>query len=465
MKKKNFTEGAIFTPMLTFTMPIILTNILQTMYSIADNVIVGKFSGDTLALAAVGTSGSLSSLFLNIVIGLSTGCAVVIAHAFGASDKEKVSKSVHTALTFALIFGIALSAFSITFTKQMLVLTGVSSELMSRAHIYLVIIFAGLPATAIYNFSAAILRSVGDSRTSLIILTSSGILNVVLNIVFVTVFNMSADGVALATTISKYAAAFAVVAVLIKRKSESYALSLKKLGISKPILLRMLRFGVPNCIQSSVFSFSNVLITSALNGLETHVLSARTIAMNLTNIANNVSSSYTNATMTFVGQNYGAKKKNRIRDSLLISLLQSVAVTLIVGLAGLLFVEPISMLYIASNDPAREAIIAVARSIAEVTLPFYFICSIMNALSGTLRGIGCSFIPMIISVVGICGFRIIWIYTAFATPEFHSAKGLYLCYPISWIPVIVGFVITLLFCWRGVKREAQDSKEKAKSAK
>ncbi|MBR2467167.1 MAG: MATE family efflux transporter [Clostridia bacterium] len=458
MVKKNFTEGKIFTPMLLFVLPIMLTNVLQTLYNIADNVVVGKFSGDPLALAAVGTSGSLSALFLNIVVGLSIGSSVTISHAFGAKKYDEVSKSVHTALSFGGIFGTVLAIFAIIFAEDMLVLTGTSPEILGRATLYLRIIFAALPATAIYNFSAAALRAVGDSKTSLYILTASGLLNIVLNIVFVTAFDMSVDGVALATAISKYASAIAVVAVLLKRRGECYALSFGKLRISMPVLKKMLRFGLPNSIQNSMFSISNVLITGAINSLPTYVLSARTIATNLNNLANNASSSYMNAMITFAGQNFGAKKYQRIKKSLLICLLQSITVTLFLGVAGFLFIEPISSLYIASNDPLRLLIIEEARSIGFVTLPLYFISSIMNAVSGALRGMGYSLPPMIASLIGTCGFRTLWIYTAFAHfPSLHSAQGLYISYPISWALVIIGLVPILAIALKRLSRTDSDN--------
>ncbi len=457
MVKKNFTEGKIFTPMLLFVLPIMLTNVLQTMYNIADNVVVGKFSGDTLALAAVGTSSSLSVLFLNIIVGLAIGSSVTVSHAFGAKKYDEVSRSVHTALSFGAIFGTVLAIFAIILTEDMLILTDTSPEILGRATLYLKIIFAALPATAIYNFAAAALRAVGDSKTSLYILAASGVLNIVLNIVFVTAFDMSVDGVALATAVSKYASAIAVVTVLIKRRGECYALSFGNLRISAPVLKKMLRFGLPNSIQNSMFSISNVLITGAINSLPTYVLSARTIAMNLTNLANNVSSSYMNAMITFSGQNFGAKKYRRIKKSLLICILQSVVVSLLFGIVGLLFIEPISSLYIASNDPLRLLIIEEARSIGSVTLPLYFICSIMNAISGTLRGMGYSLPPMIASLIGICGFRILWIYTAFAHyPVFHSAKGLYTSYPISWMLVIIGLVPVLTFALKKLTHAISD---------
>ena len=437
--KKDFTSGPIFMPMLAFVLPIILTNILHTLYNIADNIVVGKFSGDLLALAAVGSSGSLSALFSNIIIGLASGAAVVISHYFGAKDYENVSKSVHTALAFGLIFGIGLGAFAFIFTEDMLLLLGTKPELLDAACTYLHIIFAGLPAVAVYNFAAAALRAVGDSRTSLYTLSLSGLLNVVLNLFFVLLFDMSADGVALATAISQYASAIAVVIVLAARRGTVYTFYFRKLRISKPILLRMLRLGVPNSVQNSMFSISNVIFTSAVNTLDTYALSARTIAMNITTLLNNVASAYTHAALTFAAQNYGARNAGRIKKALFTGILQAVTLTLSASIICFTFITPISDFYIAAEDTGRDAIIGYVRDVCIATLPLYFIDSIMNMLSGTLRGVGHSLAPMFISVFGICGFRIVWTYTAFNHPTLHTLWGLYASYPISWFIVSVGF--------------------------
>ena len=453
--KRSFTSGAIFTPMLLFVLPVILTNALQTLYNIADHVVVGKFSSDSLALAAIGTSASISTLFLNIVVGLSVGGSVVISQAFGAGDRERVSKSVHTSLTFGLLFGVALSVIAIALARPLLIATGVKTALLSRATLYLVIIFAALPATSVYNFAAAALRAVGDSRTSLIILSASGLLNVALNLVFVLGFGMSVGGVALATAISKYVSAIAAVSVLMKRRDEPYALSLRRLGISKPLLLRMLRFGIPNAVQNSMFSISNVLITSAINTLPIYVLSARTIVFNVINLVNTFAASYTTSAITFAGQNYGAKKYSRVKRSMLLGIVQTFAITTLAGVITLLLLPSISALFVQSSTPDRALILATAYRIGIITLPVYGICGIMNVLSGTLRGIGAALSPMILSIVGVCGFRTLWIYTAFRHPAFHSAEGLYLSYALAWVLVILGLLVVLFLRWKHIPKDGE----------
>ena len=261
-----------------------------------------------------------------------------------------------------------------------------------------------------------------------------------------------ADGVALATVISQYASAIAVVIILSVRREAVYALCLSKLTISKPILLKMLRFGVPNGIQNSMFSISNVLLTSAVNTLDTYALSAKTIAMNVTTILHNVAAAYTNAALTFSAQNYGAKNPRRIKRSVLVGLLQAFILTMGSSILCFSFIEPISDFYISSADTGRDFIIAYVRDVCIATLPLYFIASIMNVLSGTLRGVGYSLSPMFISVFGICGFRIVWIYTAINTPVFHTLWGLYLSYPISWSIVILGLLGILFTAWKKMKK-------------
>ena len=459
MKQRDFTKGKIFLPMFSFVIPIILTNLLQTMYNIADNVIVGKFSGDELALAAVGTTGSISSLVLNLVVGLAVGSGVVISQAYGAKDYERVSRSIHTFLTFAGVFGVIVGAIAFLLVPQFLLLTGVSEELLSRATLYLRIIFAAYPATAVYNYAAAALRAVGDSRTSLRILALSGLLNVGLNLVFVLVFNMSVGGVALATSVSKYASAIAVILVLLKRRDEVYGFSFRKIGIHKKELLEMVRYGLPSGIQNCMFSVSNIFFTAALNSLDIYVLSAKTIALNLSNVANNISSGYMGATTTFTAQNYGAKKPKRIVKSLGICLLQGTVFTFAIGILMYLLIGPISSLYISNTDPLREMIMECARSVAAVTLPWYWLCSIMNATSGTLRGIGASTIPMVTSMAGICGFRILWILFVFPNEMFHSASGIYLAFPFSWILVILANTTSLCVILRRVYAKFRSEEE------
>jgi putative MATE family efflux protein len=450
---RDFTEGKIFGQMFRFTIPLILSAFMQQLYNIADNIIVGKFSGDPLALAAVGTTSSVSGLFLNLIIGISGGLGVVLSHAIGAKNDKMIKRTVHTAITLSLILGIGLGGICFFLSRPILILTNTPSELIDSATLYLKIIFLGFPGTALYNFSASILHSTGDSKTSLYALTSSGIINVALNLLFVIGFDMSVAGVALATIIAKYLAAFYTVGVVIARKDKPYALKIRDLTLDISILGRILRYGIPTGIQSCMFSLSNLMITVGTNSLTTEAISAKAIFINLISLANAISSAFTNSAMTFAGQNYGAKKLRRIKRSLGSAIVQSIILTSFGCLLMLVFITPISSLYIASDDPARLLVIEEIKSAASLIFPIYFLCGVMNAFAGVLRGIGVSFSNMIISIVGICGFRILWVFTAFQIDALHTLAGIYLSWPISWIIVTVCFTILLLFKLKNAERE------------
>ena len=439
--KRDFTEGAIFKPTLLFTLPIILTSVIQQLYSAADNIVVGKFSGDPLALAAVGTTTSVSGILLNLIQGIAAGAGVVAAHAIGAKEDKLVSRITHTLMMLAIILGVGIGIPASFVSRPLLVLTKTPAELLDGASIYLFIIFLGFPAVSIYNFAAAVLRAAGDSRTSLIILSSSGISNVVLNVIFVVGFGMSVVGVALATVISQYASAIWITVVLMRRKDQAYALDLRKLKLEGFIVKKTVRIGLPAAIQNCMFSLANLMITVAVNTLTTVAITAKAIFINLISIANAVTSSFSVTTATFAGQNYGAKKYRRITKGLFASLIQTTVVSIATCLTMMVLLDPLSSLYIASTDAARADIIAQIKSVGYLILPLYFLGGIMNALSGTLRGMGFSFFNMIISIAGICVFRIAWILTAFKLPVFHSLRGVYISWPISWGIVIVAFIV------------------------
>ena len=454
--KRDFTEGRIFTPILLFSLPIILTNVIQQLYSVADNIVVGKFSGDDLALAAVGTTTSISGLLLNFIVGLSVGAGVAISHAIGAKDDDAVQKTTHTVMTLSLILGFGIGIPFACLARPLLVITQTPAELLDSATIYLVIIFLGFPASAVYNFAAAILRAAGDSKTSLIVLSTSGLANVALNVLFVVGLGMSVAGVALATVISQYASAAITTAVLIKRKNQTYALNLKKLRLDGAIIGKTVRLGLPAAIQNCMFSLANLMITVAVNTLSTAAITAKAIFINIISITNAVTSSFSVTNATFAGQNFGAKKYRRITKGLIVSIIEATVISLAVCLAILFFIIPISSLYIDSQNPERDAILREILSVGIVILPLYSLGAIMNSLTGTLRGMGFSFYNMIISILGICGFRILWIFVAFPYPAFHSLKGVYTSWPISWGIVIIAFIVVYIILIRRLVSEKND---------
>ena len=450
--KQDFTEGSLFFKITAFAIPIILTGILQSLYNMADNIVVGKFSGDPTALAAVGSTSSLVNMIINVMMGISAGASIVVSHAYGAKQDSVLSRAVHTAMSFSAILGVAFMTMAIFISRPTLALMGTHLDLLDSATLYMRIICCGIPASAVYNFAAAILRSVGDSRTPLFILASSGLLNVLLNLVFVIVFNMSVAGVALATIISQYISAIVAVAILIKRRRESYGIRPRELGIDTKILGRILRFGIPASIQSSLFGISNVLITTAINGFEQAVISAKTIAGNIEGILYVTLNSYMHVAMTASGQNFGARKPERIKRSVLYCIIQVVAIGIIGGQLMLLFGEPLANLYIDPTDPAREAVLARSMEQMTVLLSTYFLCGIMESLSGSLRGLGYSTSPMIMCIVGVCGIRILWILTAFKLETMHTPTGLFIVYPISWIATSLMLGGTLVYALKRIKK-------------
>ena len=459
-ERRDFTEGPLFFRILLYTLPIMATGLLQHMYNMADNMVVGKFSGDVNALGAVGCTTSFTSLIINIMLGLAGGTAVLVSQSFGGKRYGALSQAVHTSMTFSAIIGVALSCIGVLIARPGLILLKTNDLLLDSATLYMQIICLGIPASAVYNFGAAILRSVGDSRTPLLILSLSGIVNVVLNLVFVIAFKMTVDGVALATIISQYMSAAAVVVILMKRKSEPYSFKIKQAKIHKKTLLHMLRLGIPIAIQSSLFSISNIFIQSAVNSFPPEVVSAKAIAGNIDGLVYVITNSFLHASMTCTGQNFGAGKIKRIKKVILFSEIQVVAVGVAIGQILLLLDEPVVSLYIGESDPNRLAVMESTMEQLRLMLPLYFLCGVMDALSGTLRGLGYSTIPMIISIAGVCGIRMLWILTFFRMEPLHNIVGLYVCYPISWSITAIAMATALILVLRKINKKAT-AKEQA----
>ncbi len=457
--KRDLTEGPLFVPIFTFVIPIILTGILQILYNMADNIVVGRFSGDTLALAAVGSTSSLSNLIINLLMGVAGGSAVVIAQSYGAKEFDKLSRAVHTSMLFSVIGGIFFCILGLVISKPALMLMGTKEHLMDRAVLYLRIICLGIPASAIYNFGAATLRSVGDSKTPLYILSSTGLINVLLNLFFVIVCKMTVDGVALATIISQYVSAIVVVAILFSRKNVPYTLELKNIRIDTAILKRILALGLPAGFQGTLFSISNIILTSGINMLPDADISGKTIAINIEGLVYTTMNSYLHASTTFTGQNYGAKKPDRIKKSIIYAVVQVALIGFIGGQIINFFGKPLANLYIDPMDADKEAVLAAALELMNFMLSCYFLCGVMDTLSGALRGLGYSVIPMIISIGAICVLRAIWVWYVFPTEQFKSLIGIYTVYPISWSIGVVSLVIALLIVFKRVKKKFASESE------
>lgn len=455
--KGSLTEGPIFIRMLLFVIPIILTGVLQVMYNMADNIVVGRFSGDPDALGAVGSTSSIVVLVTSVMLNLSSGAGVVIAQYYGAKDSDKVSRTVHTAMTFSVFGGLIFMTLGLVFARPLLTLMGTQEVFYDKALLYMNIICCGIPATAVYNFGAAILRSVGDSKTSLYVLSTSGIVNVILNLVFVLGFDMTVDGVAYATIISQYVSALWIVLILMKRKGVSYRLFLGKLRFELHLVLRILYIGLPIALQSSLFSISNIVITSAINTFPPIVVSAKTIAFNIEGITYTVMDAFATASMTFIGQNYGAKKFSRLNKVLLYAIVQVAVVGILVAQIEILFGRQLSALYINAADSNRQAIIDAVMQILNVMLSTYFLCGIMNVISGVLKGLGFSVSSMIACLLGLV-VRVAWILFVTPTERFHTIFGLFVSYTISWLFTILLLIVCCIFAWRklGIMRHAKE---------
>ena len=450
-KKLILTEGPIFTRMLAFAFPVILTGLLQILYNMADNIVVGKFSGDPLALGAVASTSSLNTFMLTFVLGISAGSGVVVSQAFGAKNDSLVSKTVHTAILSALVLGVLFGGIGLLISEPALRLIGTNEVLIEKATLYFRIICLGIPATVVTNFGAAILRSIGDSKTPLIILSSSGLINVVLNLVFVLFCGMTVDGVAYATIISQYVSAAAVLIYLRTKKNESYCFSFRRLCFDRGVAARILRLGIPSGIQSSLFSFANVVLTNGLNTFPPATITAYGITCNIDAITYTSCSAFYQTTLTFVGQNRGANKIERIKKILIYGLIQVIAIGIIVSQIELLLSDQLVSLYMDSANPDL-AVISEANNMLLLLLNTYFLCGVMEVFVGALRGIGYSIAPMLISLCGACIFRIIWRFFVFPLEAFNSSTGLLLCFPLSWILTILMQGTLFIFAWKKLKK-------------
>ncbi|MDY3928695.1 MAG: MATE family efflux transporter [Clostridia bacterium] len=435
-------SGNIFTNMLIFTFPIIITGILQLLYNAADVIVVGRYAGSN-SLAAVGSTGSLVTLFTNLFVGLSSGTSVCVAQFTGAKNSEAIKKSVHTSIGISLIGGLFLTFIGLIFSKDMLELMSTPDDILNEAALYMRIIFLGMPASMLFNFGAAILRAAGDTKTPMIFLSASGIINVILNLVFVIVFKMNASGVGTATIISQIISAALIVTHLMKLDTDC-KLRLKEIGIDKKILIKILKIGLPAGFQGTIFSISNVQIQSAINGFGSQAVAGNSAAVNLEGFTYIAMNSFHHSILTFVGQNVGAKKTERLKKIIFTGCAQVTMVGLILGFICLIFGAPLLNLY----TPGDSEVINYGLKRISIILPTYFLCGVMDVVVGALRGMGVSLLPMIVTIVGVCGVRMFWIYTVFA--HFKTLSCLYISYPASWLLTTVIHTVCCIFAARKI---------------
>lgn len=427
MSKKyemDMCNGPLLGKILIFTLPLMASGILQLLFNAADMVVAGHFAG-SVALGAIGATSSLINLLINVFMGLSVGANVSIAHFYGAKRDKDVSETVHTTLALAVISGLLLMVVGFFASGPLLGLMGTPEELIYYSTLYMRIYFIGIPAMLLYNFGAAVLRAVGDTRRPLIYLFIAGFINVILNLIFVIAFHMGVAGVALATITSQAFSAYMVILALIKSDS-SIHFEWKNMKLSKDKTLRIMRIGLPAGFQGAIFAISNVLIQSSVNSFGAIAVAGNTASMSLEGFVYNAMNSFHQTAISFTGQNMGARKMDRVKRTLWLCLACVTVTGLVFGGFNVLFGNQLLSLY-----SSEAEVISFGYRRVLIIMWTYFLCGQMDVIVGSLRGMGYSIMPMIVSLLGACAFRIVWIFTIFQwirTPE-----CLYISYPISWI--------------------------------
>ena len=442
----DMTHGPILKKLLLFTVPLILSSILQLLFNAADVVVVGRFAqqGD-LCLAAVCSTGSLTSLIVNMFVGLSVGTNVVAARAWGSGDHKAMEESVHTSMLVSVVSGVILAVVGVIGARVFLEWMNTPKEVIDLSSLYLRIYFAGMPANMIYNFGSAILRSVGDTRRPLIYLIIAGALNVILNLFFVIVLHMDVEGVALATIISQAVSA-ALVVICLMRSEGGLRLTLKKLRIAGNMLKEIARIGLPAGFQGVLFSISNVMIQSSINAFGATVMAGSSAAGNLEGFVYVGMNAFHQAAVSFSSQNLGAGEYKRIWRIAVVCQVCVTVVGLLMGVGVWFFGSELLRIYTTSQEVVNAGLVRLSY----VCLP-YALCGMMDVMTGSLRGIGYSVMPMLVSILGICVFRVAWIATVCKLPACSDIDFVYLSYPISWIITLIAHTICFVWAMRRVK--------------
>ena len=433
----DMIHGPLAGKLLVFAIPLMLSSILQLLFNAADVIVVGRWSGKE-ALAAVGSNTSLINLMVNLFVGFSVGTNVVVARDLGAGREEDVRDSVHTSIALSLVSGVVLMGLGLLLSRQMLELMGSPEDVIDLAALYLRIYFCGMPGNMLYNFGAAILRAQGDTKRPLYFLTAAGIINVILNLVFVIVFHMDVAGVALATIISQYVSAILALLTLMRDKGP-LRVDLRALRLDMKVVRRILQVGLPAGFQGMVFSISNVVIQSSINSFGSTVVAGSAASSNIEGFVYAGMNAFYQTALTFTSQNYGACECKRVDRIMGLCLLYSGLIGLVLGNLAYLFGYPLGSIY----APGQEEVIAQAVDRLSICCTTYFLCGLMDTQVGVLRGIGYSVVPMIVSLVGSCALRLLWVATIFQlnrTPEM-----LYLSYPVSWAITAATHFVFFLF--------------------
>ena len=426
------TEGAIFPKLVKFSVLRSLSSLLKLLFNAADIIVVGRYAGDN-SLAAVGSTSSMVNLLVNFFIGLGIGCNVVAANFLGAGKKEELNRTVHTTMVLSVIGGLILTLIGVSFSRQILVLMASPSDVLPLSTLYLKVFFCGITATIIYNFGAALLRAKGDTKRPLYILLVAGVINVIF-----------------ATVLSQVFAAFYVVWILLHEEDE-FRLELRKLRLDMAILGRIIKIGVPAGLQSMLFSFSNMLIQSAVNSFGAVMVAGNSAAQSIEGFVYISMNSFAQATLTFAGQNMGAHKFDRIRRLIVISEASAIVVGVVMGLSVLALGRPILGIYSKSPEVVEAGMLRLA-----VIMATYFTCGMMDSMAGVIRGVGHSVMPMIITMVGACGLRIVYLATFFQIPRFHTFQSIFYSYPLSWVVTFSFLTLSFIFVMRKIEHPSEN---------
>ena len=432
----DMCNGTIMDKLVSFSIPLMLSGILQLLFNAVDIVVVGKFSGSH-ALAAVGSTSALINLFINLFIGISLGANVMAGQYYAAQKHKEMSETVHTSIMFALVSGIFMAFVGAFLAKWALRMMDTPDDIINLAALYMKIYFLGMPFFMLYNYGAAILRAVGDTKRPLVYLVVAGVINAALNMVLVIVFNLGVIGVGVATVISEMISCVMVLKCLWKSEG-SYQLRFSKLKIQWIYLRQLFKVGLPAGIQSIVINFSNVLLQSSVNSFGSVAMAGYTAANNIFGFLYATVNSFTQTCMSFTSQNYGVKKWKRMDKVLIDCVILSVGVTFALGSGVYIFGD--QLLHIYTSDPN---VVEWGMQVLLYTTVTYFICGLMDLFPGAMRGMGYSTIPMILSIVGTVGIRIFWIYCIF--PSHHSLDILFISYPLSWTVTVIMQLICFYF--------------------
>ena len=438
----DMCSGPLLKKILIFTIPVMASGILQLLFNATDIIVVGRYAGKE-SLAAVGSTTALINLIINLFVGLSVGANVITAKYYGAGKEKDVSETVHTAILTAVISGIILVIIGIVLATPLLKMMDSPEDVLGKSALYLKIYFLGMPAMMLYNFGSAVLRAVGDTKRPLYYLILSGSVNVCLNLISVICFGMGVAGVGIATVVAQYISAAMVVRCLIKEDG-SYGINLSELRINGNKLKEIMFVGIPAGMQGVVFALSNVLIQSSINSFGSIAMAGNTAASNIEGFIYISMNSYNQTAISFTSQNIGGKKIERVGKILLICIGLVSMFGIILGFGA--YFAGNTLLHIYSSD---MEVIHYGLMRMRVICLTYFTCGIMDVFAGSVRGMGYSVMPMIISLIGACGLRIVWIYTIFKAH--HTLTTLYISYPVTWVITICAYIVCYTICIKKVK--------------